>query len=369
MPPEAFPIEQADRAAVQAAWGRQLLLDGLRTLGTVGAALGVGFLITLLVSPRPFSAYAALLTGPLTSRNRFGNWLEDATSLALLGLALALVFQARQFSLLAEGQLYLGALVAGILALHLPLPSGIHAAVALLGAAAVGFLYGLIPGALKAYLNASELVSSLMLNVVAQRLYELLLTYWLKPPGAGYIWSDFFPGSAILARLIPGTRVNVALLIALGLALLTWLLLYRTSFGYALRMVGANPEFARYAGIPTRRIVLFAMALSGIPAALAGAHLALGIHQRLILSISIGLGFEGIVVALLARNNPALVPFAALLYSYLRVGGDIMERTAAVGSDLVRMIQGIIILFLTAEALAAWAQRRLASRRSTHVGA
>jgi len=360
---EAMEASRIQRLRRYQAW-----LEVARPLTTVIAALGVGFLVTLLVSSRPLQAYIALLTGPVSTPARLGTWIEDATGLIWLGLAFAIVFQARQFSLLAEGQLHLGALVAGIVALRMPLPGVLHLIVALGSAACVGSLYGLIPGVLKAYLGVSELVASLMLNVIAQRFYELLLTYWLKPPGAGYNWTDPFPLTATLGALIPGTRINMGLPLALAGTVLAWLLLYRSTLGYELRVVGANPEFAHYAGIPLRRTILIAMVVSGIPAGLAGAYLAAGIHQRLILNISLGLGFEGIVVALLARNNPALVPFAALLYSYLRIGGDIMERTAAVGSDLVRLIQATIILFLTAEALFEIFRRRVFRREDLHVG-
>ncbi len=341
---------------------RQFLLEVARIVATVAVALAIGFVITLLVAKNPVQAYTALLTGPLTGINRMGNWIEDATTLTLLGLAIALVFKAQQFSLLAEGQLYLGALVSGIVALYFHAPFGIAVVTALGAAALVGFLFGLIPGYLKAYFGASELVASLMLNVVAQRFYELLLTYWLKPPTAGYTWSDPFPPTGILAWLVPGTRINAALFIAIGAVVLTWVLMYRTPFGYELRMVGANINFAKYGGINTKRVILLSMAISGILAGLAGAHLAMGIHQRLILNISVGLAFEGIVVALLARNNPLAVPIAALFYSYLRIGGDIMERTSAVSSDIVRVVQATIILFLTAEALVAFLQKRRAMR-------
>ncbi|MDR7468504.1 MAG: ABC transporter permease [Armatimonadota bacterium] len=336
---------------------RQALGQAARTLATVGVALAVGFAITLAVSDRPLVAFRALLTGPVSSLSRVGTWIEDATTLTLLGLAIAVVFRARQFSLLAEGQLYLGALAAGIVGLHLPLPGPLHLLAGLAGAALAGFLFGLIPGALKAYYNANEIVSTLMLNVVAVRLYDLLLTYWLKPPTAGYTWSDPLLPSAILPRLA-GTRINAAVIVALGMVGLAWVLLYRTPLGYELRMVGANPHFARYGGINTRRVIVLSMALSGIPAGLAGAHLAMGVHQRLILNISLGLAFEGIVVALMAGNHPLLVPVTALMYSYLRIGGDIMERTAAVGSDIVRVIQATIILLITAQFLVIRRARR-----------
>lgn len=357
----AGPAEAAERARFRRERRRRLLAEALRVAGTVGVALAIGFAVTAAVARDPVAAYAALLTGPVSTLHRFGTWIADATTLALLGLALAITFQARQFSLLAEGQLYLGALAAGIVALHLHAPLGVAVGVALAAAGLAGFLLGLVPGYLKAHYGASELVASLMLNVVAQRFYELLLTRWLTPPDAGYTWSDPFPATGVLAPLVQGTRINAMAVAAVAAAVLAWALLYRTTFGYALRMVGANIEFSRYGGIDTRRVVLLAMAVSGIPAALAGAHLAMGVHQRLILNISVGLGFEGIVVALLARNHPLLVPLAALLYSYLRIGGDIMERTAAVGSDIVRVIQATIILFLTAEAVLGWLRRRRAA--------
>jgi len=358
----------AERARFRRERRRSALAQLVRTGSTVVIALLFGFIITLFVSDRPVQAYVALLAGPLSSTARVGTWIEDATTLTLLGLSIAIVFRAQQFSLLAEGQLYLGALAAGIIALHLPVPGFLHLAVAVLGAAAAGFAFGLIPGALKAYYGANEIVSTLMLNVVAVRTYDLLLTYWLKPPGAGYTWSAPFPPSAVFARFLEGSRINTALFVAAALVVLTWVLVYRTPIGYELRMVGANLDFARYGGINVRRTIMLSMALAGIPAALAGAHLAMGVHQRLLLNISLGLAFEGIVVALMAGNHPLIVPVAALLYSYLRIGGDIMERTAAVGSDIVRVIQATIILFITAELLVGMTRRRRARRRADAVG-
>ncbi|MDR7467730.1 MAG: ABC transporter permease [Armatimonadota bacterium] len=362
----------AGRAAEQARFRRErrraALAQLVRTVGTVVIALVFGFVITLFVSDRPVQAYLALLTGPVSSAARVGTWIEDATTLTMLGLSIAVVFRAQQFSLLAEGQLYLGALAAGIIALKVPAPAPLHLAIAVLGAAAAAFAFGLIPGALKAYYGANEIVSTLMLNVVAVRTYDLLLTYWLKPPGAGYTWSDPFPPSAVFTRFLEGSRINTALFVAAALVVLTWFLVYKTPLGYELRMVGANLEFARYGGIDVRRTIMLSMALAGIPAGLAGAHLAMGVHQRLLLNISLGLAFEGIVVALMAGNHPLLVPLAALLYSYLRIGGDIMERTAAVGSDIVRVIQATIILFITAELLVGVSRRRQARRTADAAG-
>jgi simple sugar transport system permease protein len=132
----------------------------------------------------------------------------------------------------------------------------------------------------------------------------------------------------------------------------------RTPFGYEVRTIGSNEKFARYGGINTRRTIALAFAIGGAIAAVAGVHLVLGVHQRLIRGISAGLAFEGIVVALLARNNPLLIPITGLFYSYLRVGGDIMEQEASVGTEIVLVIQAVIILLLTAQALVDLAKRR-----------
>jgi len=334
----------------------------LRVVAVVAVALALGFVITLLVSKDPVAAYWALLTGPLpriswengfhiANLNRFGNWLEESITLVLLGLSVALVFKARQFSLGAEGQLILGALAAGVVALYVPAPPGIHLVLALLAAAAAGFFWGLIPGVLKAYLNVDEVVSTLMLNVIAAQVYSLALIQWLRDPTASYLGTVAFPESATLPLLIPGTRVTLALFVALFAVAAVWFLMNRTPFGYKLKMLGSNRKFAEYGGIDTKRVIALSMALSGILAGIAGAHLSNGLLKRLTVGLSPGIGFEGIVVALLARNDPIGVLFTGLFYGYLRTGAQIMERSSDVTREVVFIIQAIIILMVTAERL------------------
>ncbi|MEK7310734.1 MAG: ABC transporter permease [Chloroflexota bacterium] len=349
-----------------------------RIVAAVLAALLLGFIITLFVSDDPVGAYRAFLLGPLTRLNRFGDWIEESITLIFVGLAVALVFKAEQFSLGAEGQLLLGALVSGSIALFVPLPAFIRIPLALLGAVVVGFLWGVIPGYLKAYLGANEIVSTLMLNAIALKIYDFLLTYHIKPPNAGYTASETFTADGILPNFIPPlpfladirklfvqqTNITVALYIMIIATLVVYFIMYRTPFGYELRMVGANIKFARYGGIDTKKVILLTMAVSGIFAGLAGAHLSMGIHTKLILNISLGLGFEGIVVSLLARNNPLGVPIAGLAYGYLRAGADIMERSSDVSREMVLVIQAIIILLVTAERILPLVQTRLAARRA-----
>ncbi|MCY4466306.1 MAG: hypothetical protein OXE46_12295 [Chloroflexi bacterium] len=304
-------------------------------------------------------AFEALLLGPIERVNRWGVWIQDAITLILLGLSFAIVFRAQQFSLGAEGQLYFGALVSGIIALNSPhVPSILLIPFIILAASTAGFVYGLIPGALKAYLGANELVSTLMLNVIATRFFEMVLNFQLKPPTAGYVASDKFTANAVLPVIVEKTQVTIAVFILVVVVFLAWLLIRRTPLGYEIRIIGSNLRFADYGGVNSRRTIMLVMAISGIVAGLAGMHLANGIHRQLILNISFALAFEGVVVALLARLNVLVVPFTGLLYAYLRAGAQFMERDANVSFEVVRMIQAIIILLITAEALVSFFQAR-----------
>lgn len=359
---------------------RRRVREILRIIAVIAVALAIGFVITLLVSKEPVQAYMALLTGPLPklsfenglhilNLNRFGNWLEESITLILLGLSVALVFKARQFSLGAEGQLILGALAAGLVALYVPAPPGIHVILVLVAAGTAGFLWGLVPGVLKAYLDVDEVVSTLMLNVIAAQIYNLLLIQWLRDPTAGFLGTVPFPESATLPLLLPGTRVTFALFLALLAVAAVWFLMNRTPFGYTLKMLGSNRKFAEYGGINTKRVIALSMALSGILAGIAGAHLASGLLKRLTVGLSPGVGFEGIVVALLANNDPIGVLFTGLFYGYLRTGAQIMERSSDVTREVVFIIQAIIILMVTAERLlpAFLTWRRKDERADAHL--
>ncbi len=350
--------------------------ETVRIILAVLIALTLGFIITLLVSKDPIGAYNAFLTGPVSRLNRAGEWIKESITLTLLGLSVALVFKANLFSIGQDGQMQLGALVSGIIVLNVPLPGILRIPLALIAAGVVGYLWGLIPGLLKAHLNANEIVSTLMLTAIAGRFYEWVLVAFLKPPTAGYNVSAAFPPEGLLPSFIPPfmtdlynlftskANITIMIYIAIALVFVVYFIMFRTPFGYELRMVGVNMKFARYGGVNTKRTIVQAMAVSGILAGLAGAHLTMGIHGRVITQITASLGFEGIVVALLARNNPLMVPIAALAYGYLRAGADIMERASDVPREMVLVIQAIIILLVTAERILPMVQKAIADRRA-----
>ena len=352
--------------------------ESLRIIIAIGSALLIGFIITLLVSEDPIGAYKAFLLGPLSKFNRFGDWIEESITLILVGLSVAVAFKANLFSMGTQGQMILGALVSGVVALYVPLPALLRIPLALLGSILTGFLWGWIPGYLKAYLNANEIVSTLMLNTIALKIYDYFLIYKLKPADAGYNVSDYFPDEGCLKSFIPNlpflskihekfsndTNITIMVYILVIAVIAAYYLIFKTPFGYKLRMIGSNEKFARYGGINTKKAIILIFAVSGIFGGLAGAHLSMGIHNRLISNLSSNFAFEGIIVAILARNNPLYIPIAGLAYGYLRAGANVMERSSDISREMIYIIQAIIILFVTAERLLPVIKRRISDRKA-----
>ncbi|WP_416981827.1 ABC transporter permease [Streptomyces sp. T028] len=362
-------IETEDRREYLATRRRGLLVDLSMTLATIVAALAVGLLVMLATGKDPFAAYEALLTGPLERSFRVGRWLEDATTLTLLGLSVAIPFRARQISLGAESQLYAGALAAAMVAIFVPLPPVAAVIVPLVAAATAGAGLGFVPGAMKARLGANEIVATLMLNAIAVRVYDYLVNGPLKQSGSTAVHSEPIRPDSALTPLTdwfgtPLGRANVGFGLMLLTAVALWLLITRTPLGYRIRMTGANPDFAEYGGIKVPRAIEWSFVIGGAVAGLAGAHLVQGVYGRLEPGLAGSLAFEGIVVALLARNNPLVVVVAGLFYSYLRAGGDIMEQQTDVGTEIVVVIQAVIVLLVTAQALPDLLKRRLARRQA-----
>jgi simple sugar transport system permease protein len=343
----------------------------LRIILALTIGLGFGFIITLFVSEEPIEAYKAFLFGPLSQLNRIGDWLEESLTLIFLGLAVTIVFNAKQFYIGLEGQMILSALASGAVAIYLPVDPIIRIPAAFLAGIAVSVAWAIIPAVLKAYLNASELVTSLMFNTIALKLFEYLLRTYLQLPKTNGIMSERVPAEARLTTFIPNlpflaetraawikaTSVTWIVYVAIAAIALAYILLYKTKFGYEIRAVGANNKFAKYGGINVNRTVVSSILVSGIFAGLAGTHLVLAITERVVQGMAFGFGFEGINIAILTGNNPLGVPIASLFYGYLRAGSDVMERTSDVSRELVFVVQAAVLLLITAERLLPMVQK------------
>jgi ABC-type uncharacterized transport system permease subunit len=327
----------------------------IRTLIAVAIGLVISVSLIYLVSKDPGYSLQSFLLGPFLSRSRFFNLIETASPIIFCGLAIAVAFQARQFNVGAEGCLYLGAAVGTAFAVSTHLPAFLHIPLVLLVATGVGAIWGAIPGILKARWNASELVASLMLNYVAYFLGLYLINFHFRDKQAGYLVSLQLPKSAWLAQFIPDTRMHWGIFLSIVCALLVWMFLYHTTTGYEIRMTGFNEHFARFGGINVVRIIVACQLIMGLLAGLGGMAEVMGIHRRFLWQSTPGWGWDGVVVAIIGRNHPLLIIAASFFLAYLRVGGQVLNLMSDVPSEMVTVIQWIIILLITAEAfLSQW---------------
>lgn len=327
---------------------------------TVLTATAIAALIIAMTGQHAGRALGALATGPLERPNRFGHWMQETTTLTLLGLSAAIPFRARQISLGAEGQLYVGALAGFVAAMWLPVPPVVGPVLLTVIAALAGAATGAIPGLMKSRLGANEIVATLMVNVIVLQLFDFLITNDLQAPGS--VSSESVPANARWTRLdeIFDTRfgqANVGIVVALLAMIGVGWFMSRTGLGYRMKIVGSNPDFARYGGIDVTRTIDWSFVLGGAFAGVAGAHVLFGVYLRLEPGMAGGFGFLGILVALLGRNRPVGIVAAAAFYAYLRVGGDSMERETAVGSEIVLIIQAVIVVMLTARLLPSIVQQ------------
>lgn len=211
---------------------------------------------------------------------------------------------------------------------------------------------------LKAKWGASELVSSLMMNYVAYFAGLYLINSHFRDKDAGFLVSLRLPETAWLPQLIPGTRLHIGILLSIIFALLGYYFLYHTTSGYEIRTTGNNAKFAKFGGINVVKVVILSQVISGMVAGIGGMTEVMGLHHRFNWQNSPGYGWDGVIVAIIGRNHPILIIFAALFLSYLRVGSQVLNLMADVPSELVAVIQAIIIILITAEAfLSQWKYR------------
>jgi general nucleoside transport system permease protein len=314
------------------------------------AAISAGALVLLAIGKSPWATYAVIVSGPLQDAFGVTEVLVRAVPLTLVALGIAISFRSGILNIGAEGQMMIGVISAAAVALALPgLPHVLLLPLSLLAGAAGGALWGGIAGALRARLAVNEILSTVMLNYIAAQLYTFLLRGPMIDPdevttGSGTPQSMRLPKAAWMDRLLPGTRLHSGLLLALVLAFLVWVLLWKTTFGYRLRAAGTGSKAARYAGIQVERSLLFAMLFAGGFAGLAGAVEVTAVHHRAIEAISSGYGFAGIVVALFGGLHPAGILPAAAFFGLLLVGADMTQRSAGVPANMILVLQGLIIL-------------------------
>ncbi len=327
------------------------MIQGLVLFSAIIGALAVGALFILLADSNPITAYGVMISGPFASSFGFSETLVRCTPLLLVGLGIIVSFRTGILNIGGEGQMLMGAVTAAAIGLVFPnIPTLLLLPLVLLGGAAAGGIWGGLAGWLKARLAVNEILSTVMLNQIAAQLYLFLIRVFLIDPqevalGTGVPQTALLPQGLWLERIIAGTRLHSGFLLAVVLAVLVYIFLWRTTVGYRMRAVGAGPEAARYAGIKVERYLVLAMLLGGAFAGLAGAVEVVGVHHRALEDISAGYGFSGIVAALFGRLHPLGIIPASVLFGALILGADMMQRVVAIPSAIELNIQGLVILF------------------------
>jgi simple sugar transport system permease protein len=353
----------------------KLLRDLAFPLLAVAAAFVVGGVVVLLIGDDPVYTYGLLIGNALSWPDGIGRTLFYATPLIFTGLAVAVAFRCGLLNIGAEGQLYVAAFATAWVGIKFggtvfgegekainyawaSLPAAALVPLSLLTAAAVGAAWGGIPGYLKARFGAHEVITTIMLNFIAAALCSYFTQYHFKAPGDPILQTVATGEAAHIAplgRFIPGLPeripVNLAFLLAILACVFVYFLLWRTRWGYEIRATGANPTAAEYGGISVKRQIVLAMAISGGLAGLVAVNEVMGYRHRYYEGFSDNYGFTGIAVALLGRNHPVGVFFAALLFGALTRGSIAVDAfTEKVSKDLIQVLQAVVIIFVAAEA-------------------
>jgi general nucleoside transport system permease protein len=359
IPPEQKPKTPLGRSL------RGLLVPLL----AVFTAVLIGSVLILLAGRDPLRAYQGLLSGAFGTDVAITRTLLKMTPLALSGLAIAFAFKGGLFNIGAQGQLVVGSISAAWVGFTFTnLPPLVHVSLAMLAGMVGGAAWAFLPGLLKARTGAHEVITTIMLNYIAALLLEWAVSPASTTSPAGPLAFCLTPGacsgnpnrtapileSAYLPILYrPGgtatDTLHIGILIAIVAAILVWILLYKTTFGFELRMVGINPSAARYAGIKVSRMTIVTMMLAGSLAGLAGAIQILGVTRSFQTNQNLSAGFDSIAVSLLASNNPIAVLPSAFLFGALDAGTSEMQFTSQVPGELIQVVQALILMFVAAD--------------------
>jgi general nucleoside transport system permease protein len=323
-------------------------------------ALIFGAVLLSMVGANPLKTYQAMLEGAfgtpaLWQQGRYHNLIETlvkATPLMLTGMAVAVAFRMRFWNIGAEGQLVMGGIAAAAVALWVPtwfpfLPESrwVYLPLIIVASMLFGALWALIPAILKAYLKVDEIITTLMFNYIAILFYQYLFNIaWKDPEGFGFPGTAMIPQFTWLPRIMG--RLHWGIVIAIVAAVIIWIIMDRTRWGYEIRLIGESKTVGRYAGISLAATILLVMFLSGGLAGLAGMSEVTGISYRLQRGLAVGTGFTGIIVAWLAQLNPWGVLLVAFLMAALFVGGEQIQISMGLPASVSPVLQGAILLFV-----------------------
>lgn len=343
-----------------------------KDLVVLAAVIGISLLcvaiVITLTSEAPLQALIGLVTGPVENSRKIGQVVTTAIPSIFTGLALSLMFQAGQFNLTPDGIFYFAASLAAYYGINLNLPAGVHPLVGVLLCGAAGALISVVPGILKIKWNANIIVSTLMFNYLLLYAGLFIMRNITRDTSSGNMVSQKIQPTAVLPEIIPKTGIHAGAILAVMAVVACWVFLYKTRRGYELRITGSNMAYAKYTGVSVLGTVIMVQLLGGFLSGVGGAVELYGSYNRFEWLSNPGYGWDGFIVATLAKHNPAFVPLAALFLSYLSVGSSIVVRTCGVPPDVIPTIRGVMIILVAAQNfMAGWKHRQTIKEQTSNL--
>ena len=337
--------------------------------GSVGLAitLGISFLIAVILiiflSKQPLTTIYYFFIGPFTNKYYFGNLLNTASPLVFTGLGIAVAFKSSVFNLGGEGQIYSGALVATAILLVLPEISGyLGGPIALAAALATGAVLAGMSGFFKMKWGTDELISSFLISAAVIFIVNYFITGPLDDPNSSMLATHAIDGQYHFLGIFPPSKLDISVVFAIITAVLVFFLMYYSHWGYEMRMCGLNREFSRYGGINVSTYMVLPMIISGALHGLAGGVAIMGTYHVAVKEFSFGMGWNGIAVALIAKNNPLGVLPAAVFFAYLDAGAKAAMLHSDVTFEIAAIVQSVIFYLITAQAIHSFLRRRKRAR-------
>lgn len=337
-------------------------MEIVRTVAGLLIAYGIALIILFAISDDPVFIIQKFILGPFDTPRRIGSVINLAIPFTICGLSMCFMYAVNRFNLVPEGIFMLAACIVTLISIQIgdALPAVVMIPLLMLIAFAVGVIVAFVPAIMERKFNANVVVVSLMLNSILSWLAVWLLQYKMRDPSISYIGSKEIPESARLPRLFAGAkeglgqslgkfRIQSGLIIAILCLIVVALLFYKTSYGWKMRLVGENPQFATAVGLSAVSISFSAQLIGGGVAGIAGATEMMGNYTRFQWTATTQHGFDGLLVAVLAKKNPVLVPIGALFLAYIRIGADVVNSSGDIPKEFITVIQGIVILLIAAE--------------------
>lgn len=334
---------------------RMRMFEIIRGVAAILVALLVAMVFIFICSEKPFEALKYMLVAPIftngsLSMNSIYTIFAAMTPIIFTGLAVCVMFSSNQFNMFGEGSVMLGGFIAALVGIYLSTGTYLDMVLCVLAGSIVCAALMYIPAILKVKLNASEMVCSLMMNYIAMYVILHFLLNVFADGSRGTIQTFPFAATAHIPPLVAGgSKLSWGFIVALVFTALTALFMYRTRWGYAIRMVGINQSFAKYSGMKVGGIIVLSQVIGGFLSGMGGAIEVLGRFDSFLWRDLPGYGWTGITVAILAKNNPVFVPIAAFFIAYLNRGCTLMATYADVPSEMADIIQAVVFLFFAAE--------------------